>query len=222
MRSAEPRPAPPSRPRGLGRGDPTGRRRGRRATRRPRIGPRRVPLYLVVVAVWVMWVAAAPTPTAGEAVGFSLHLDPPLADVRPDLDLVELRIEVPPTPGALLPRQPLAFEIALGAPPSPSWLSTDFPAVEGSELFRGGGLLRDDAFTLNTMFPIRGDYRLHFRVFPPGAPQLARERTWVLSVGEAPEKKRNFALLLIALTGFGAGSGLVLGRSARAEARARG
>ncbi len=98
------------------------------------------------------------------------------------------------------------------APAPTPWFTTDFPIVEGTQLFD----LQADAPTgqlqLQQMLPIRGNYQLQVTATPLGvAGGEAIQQTLTLTVPENSIKYQNFAILAAILTAAGLGGGWVIG-----------
>lgn len=98
------------------------------------------------------------------------------------------------------------------APPPTPWFTTDFPIVEGTQLFE----LQADAPTgqlqLQQMFPIRGNYQLQVTATPLGATGGETiQQNITITVPENSIKYQNFAILALLLTGAGLGGGWVIG-----------
>lgn len=98
------------------------------------------------------------------------------------------------------------------APAPTPWFTTDFPIVEGTQLFD----LQADAPTgqlqLQQMLPIRGNYQLQVTATPLGvAGGEAIQQTLTLTVPENSIKYQNFGILAAILTAAGLGGGWVIG-----------
>ena len=98
------------------------------------------------------------------------------------------------------------------APAPTPWFTTDFPIVEGTQLFE----LQADAPTgqlqLQQMFPIRGNYQLQVTATPLGATGGETiQQNITITVPENSIKYQNFAILALLLTGAGLGGGWVIG-----------
>jgi hypothetical protein len=104
------------------------------------------------------------------------------------------------------------MKVKLLAPAPTPWFTTDFPIVEGTQLFD----LQADAPTgqlqLQQMLPIRGNYQLQVTATPLGvAGGEAIQQTLTLTVPENSIKYQNFAILAAILTAAGLGGGWVIG-----------
>src|SRR5437016_1037392 len=125
-------------------------------------------IYLVstacFVCVWLLWVA--PGQTEDAAVTVEIASTPPLERIRPNTDLARVTLT------ALLHGKPLGqghVKVQLTAPPRTTVLATGFPRVEGTALLALDSELRDGAFTLQYLFPIRGTYTFDLDIAPvPG------------------------------------------------------
>ena len=104
------------------------------------------------------------------------------------------------------------MKVKLLAPAPTPWFTTDFPIVEGTQLFD----LQADAPTgklqLQQMLPIRGNYQLQVIATPLDVTGgEAIQQTITLTVPENSIKYQNFALLAALLTAAGLGGGWVIG-----------
>ena len=98
------------------------------------------------------------------------------------------------------------------APAPTPWFTTDFPIVEGTQLFE----LQADAPTgqlqLQQMFPIRGNYQLQVTATPLGTTGgKTIQQNITITVPENSIKYQNFAIVALLLTGAGLGGGWVIG-----------
>mgnify|MGYP000441534771 CR=1 FL=1 len=104
------------------------------------------------------------------------------------------------------------MKVKLLAPAPTPWFTTDFPIVQGTQLFD----LQADAPTgqlqLQQMLPIRGNYQLQVTATPLGvAGGEAIQQTLTLTIPENSIKYQNFAILALILTAAGLGGGWVIG-----------
>jgi hypothetical protein len=104
------------------------------------------------------------------------------------------------------------MKVKLLAPAPTPWFTTDFPIVEGTQLFD----LQADAPTgqlqLQQMLPIRGNYQLQVTATPLGvAGGKTIQQNITLTVPENSIKYQNFAILAAILTAAGLGGGWVIG-----------
>ncbi len=100
----------------------------------------------------------------------------------------------------------------LFAPTPTPWFTTDFPIVEGTQIFE----IQTDAPTgklqLQQMLPIRGNYQLQVTATPLGVTGgEAIQQTLAFTVPENSIKYQNFAILAAILTAAGLGGGWVIG-----------
>jgi hypothetical protein len=158
--------------------------------------------------------------SAAPQARIELSTSPPLTELIPDQDEVELTIRLRDPAGAPLPRAELHLELT--APPTNALFSTDFPHVEGSQLVSADAVAIDGQFSMRIVAPIRGAYRLQVTARPPAgdtsfAPTTAE---WHPVVPENPEKIRRLALFLAGLALVSTCSGFIAGRT-RARPRAR-
>ena len=98
------------------------------------------------------------------------------------------------------------------APAPTPWFTTDFPIVEGTQLFE----LQADAPTgqlqLQQMFPIRGNYQLQVIATPLGTTGgKTIQQNITITVPENSIKYQNFAIVALLLTGAGLAGGWVIG-----------
>ncbi len=156
--------------------------------------------------------------SAGEAAAptVSLTSTPALQTIRPDTDIARVTLAVQRD------GQPLSHghvEVQVTAPPRPTFLSTDFPMVEGTTLLALASDLRDGAFAFDYVFPIRGAYTFDVTLQPVEgalhfAPTTLRKS---FQLRENPAEVRNVWILVLGLFLLGGFFGLVLARSATAK-----
>ncbi len=104
------------------------------------------------------------------------------------------------------------MKVKLLAPSPTPWFTTDFPIVEGKQLFD----LQADAPTgkleLQQMFPIRGNYQLQITTAPIGITGGETSQQHIaLNISENSIKYQNFAILALILTAAGLGGGWIIG-----------
>jgi hypothetical protein len=158
--------------------------------------------------------------SAAPQARLELSTSPPLTELIPDQDELELTIQLRDPAGAPIPRAELHLELT--APPANAFFSTDFPHVEGSRLVSADALAVGGQFSMRIVAPIRGAYRLQVTAKPPAGDRSFAPTTaeWHPVVPENPKKIRNLALFLAGLALVGACSGFVAGRT-RTRPRAR-
>ena len=100
----------------------------------------------------------------------------------------------------------------LMAPAPTPWSTTDFPIVEGTQLFEIQADAPTGKLQLQQMFPIRGNYQLQVTATPLGVTGgEAIQQTITITVPENSIKYQNFAIVALLLTGAGLGGGWVIG-----------
>jgi hypothetical protein len=98
------------------------------------------------------------------------------------------------------------------APAPTPWFTTDFPIVEGTQLFDVQADAPTGQLQLQQMLPIRGNYQLQVTATPLGVTGgEAIQQTLTLTVPENSIKYQNFAILAAILTAAGLGGGWVIG-----------
>ncbi len=141
---------------------------------------------------------------------------PPQQQIRPDLDLAQVTVQV------LHQGQPLTaghVRAKLTSPTRTSWLSTDFPIVEGTALLDLASDLQQGALTFAYLFPIRGIYTFDLTVSsnpdgPAFSPTTIRQ---LFQLAENPAEVRNTWLLVGGLLLLGVIAGMIFARSAAAQ-----
>lgn len=189
------------------------------AARQAVLSTARLPLSAAFLTLLILDAPLAAASAAPQAL-IELSTNPPLTELIPDQDELELTIRLRDPAGAPIPRAALHLELT--APPTNALFSTDFPHVEGSRLVSADTLAVDGQFSMRLVAPIRGAYRLQVTARPPAgdtsfAPTSAE---WNPVVPENPEKIRRLALFLAGLAFVSACSGFIAGRT-RARPRAR-
>jgi len=140
-------------------------------------------------------------PAWGGAESINVDISPKLNIIRPQKDLVNLRVAV-----ARGTEGPVDLSLRLLAPPRGGIFTTDFPLVEGTKLIEMVVRLPDGRLDWSYAFPIRGTYRLELKAVDAAGSSV--ERTMLLEVSESWTKWSfllGFLVLLFAL-------GLVAGR----------
>ncbi len=111
--------------------------------------------------------------------------------------------------------KPLAnvrMKAKLLAPTPTPWFTTDFPIVEGTQIFEIQADAPTGKLQLQQMLPIRGNYQLQVTATPIGVVGgEAIQQTMTLTVPENSIKYQNFAILALVLTAAGLGGGWVIG-----------
>lgn len=149
-------------------------------------------------------------PPAGAEATVQLETTPPLTQVLPGQEPVQIRLQ------ALNPQgQPLAnarFQVRLVTPAKTPWLSTDLPIVEGTTLLELESAAPRGSLEFSQVLPIRGTYRLEAAVVPAiGGTFQPFEQRLTLSLAESPLKFRNLGILLGVLLAVGFAGGWVIG-----------
>ncbi len=161
---------------------------------------------------------AVPSPVSFEAGRVQIQTNPPVGQMLP----FEAEAKHPQTPvqfklQAIAPNgQPLQnakISLRLLTPPANSWLPTDFPLVEGTQLLEMQAIAPKGEVEFAQMLPIRGNYQLEVAVTPTADNAFAPFRqTLTLPVAEHEVKYRNLGILVVVLLGAGLGGGWVIGR----------
>ena len=141
---------------------------------------------------------------------------PPPQQIRPDTDYARVTLQV------LQRGQPLSaghVDVTITAPDRTSWISTDFPMVEGTPLLSLASDLQDGTLTFDYLFPIRGTYQVDTTVSPvpsgPEFPTTTLQQT--LQLRENPAEVRNVWILIGGLFLLGGIGGMLFARSASAR-----
>lgn len=171
----------------------------------------------VICGLVCLWFGLPPLSYAQDAaLTATLETSPPAGEIRPDLDYVNVKLNVS------LNGEPLSYghlQVTVAAPPRDSILSTDFPIVEGTPLLVLASDLKAGAWAFDYLFPIRGTYTFDLKVSPvPGGPTFpvtTVRRT--LQLSENPAEVRNGWMLAAGLFILGGVGGVVFARSAAAR-----
>ncbi len=112
------------------------------------------------------------------------------------------------------PLKDRAVKITLFAPES-SFLTTDFPVVEGTRLLQLKGRLENGSFSFDYRFPIRGSYSLRATLLPADrGNEKSVQVEKKFHVSENPNDLRNASFLFLGLLGLGLLSGVIVRRTA--------
>lgn len=175
--------------------------------------------------LWLLlWAAAVfsltvPGSAFAQEDGISVALSsvPELKEIRPDLDLAEFTLTISDDNGE--PLKDVWVNFTLNAPPKPTFISTDFPAIEGTILMQGEYWLRDGVLKFNYVPPIRGEYLVNLEVRPgenvDSSIQPAAE-TISFTLNENPAEIPRALILLGIIMAIGVISGFVFSRSKHA------
>ncbi|MCH2205453.1 MAG: hypothetical protein MK132_06250 [Lentisphaerales bacterium] len=134
--------------------------------------------------------------------------EPAFDEIGPDVTVAKLRFKLPEK----LRNQKLRIE--LWCPPKQSFISTDFPIVEGTKLIDSTVYTEADNYELDYLYPIRGEYRLKLT-----SGDYVQEESF--SLNENSSEVMNFTILVFILAIFGLISGLVIGKGAYSKAAAQ-
>lgn len=179
---------------------------------------RRGLLAALAVAVLLALALAQAASAAGPTI--ALTTDPPLDQIVPDLTLAKVRIEVKDETGKPIPNVRIGFDLIA---PKSSFISTDFPVVEGTKLMNYELVAPQGAIEFTYLWPIRGKYDVILTAKPTeGSPvQFEPIRTQTsVSLNENPAERSNAVAFVAILAAFGLLSGLILGRSLRVKREA--
>ncbi|MGE3539499.1 MAG: hypothetical protein AB7N91_18960 [Candidatus Tectimicrobiota bacterium] len=174
-------------------------------------------LCLLLGAHALAWLLPVPGYAEDLAAEVTLSTDPPPEHIRPDGEAVRVTLS------ARLQGKPLSgghLQLQVTAPPRSTILTTDFPHVEGSALLAlASDLQPDGTWSMQYVFPIRGDYTFALQLVPlPGGPAFRpTSLTHTLHVAENPEEVRNIWFVVGGLFLLGVLVGHILARSAAAR-----
>jgi hypothetical protein len=130
---------------------------------------------------------------------------------------VKVKLQAKDATGA--PLQNAEFHLNILTPPPTPWFTTDFPIVEGTQLLDIVGNAPTGEFSMQQVFPIRGDYQLQVNVTPVVSGAFAPiTQTLILKVPENPLKLIYFPILLTMLLAIGFGGGWIIGGRDTAQA----
>ena len=150
--------------------------------------------------VWLFGVASG-----AEEFNIYLKTSPALELLRPFADPVNISLLVTHADGR--PVEQGKVSIVLDAPQSGAFLSTDFPAVEGSRLLELVLPLRQGRVQWKYLFPIRGEYRLAVNLVT--ADGRIQARNFVLPVLENRTKWLWLGSFCVGLFLFGLAAGRI-------------
>ena len=182
-------------------------------------GPKALGLILACSILAYSWVGFAQKPEAS----VQILTEPSLERVSPlEAEATEylgsgkyrppvrLRLQAKDSAGA--PLKDAQFNLKLLAPSPTPWFTTDFPIVEGTTLVEMTGNAPTGQFSMEQVFPIRGNYQLQVNVEPLVAGAFAPiHETLNLQVPENPLKLIYFPILLVILLAIGLGGGWIIG-----------
>lgn len=126
---------------------------------------------------------------------------PPMDQIKPDADLVETTIQIPPDS---------SYEIFVRTPPSHWWISTDFPMVENTLLYHFRGFSKTGTVQFKTIYPIRGEYPIELLV-------NGTKHQVSIQLNETPAELVNMGIFLAALFVIGIVGGQIFLRGAQAK-----
>ncbi len=171
---------------------------------------RNFPLIIRLLLLTKM-IGLSPSSQAAPAPVITWESAQPIEKVRPQIDPLTLTIHLKDAAGRPLPKA--WAHISLQAPTSQSFVSTDFPIVEGTMLFDSTVMVLDGLLPLTLVPPIRGQYRFAVELRPIGedAGFAPARSEWHPSIGENPAKKHKLMIFLFILAAAGLGCGLVIG-----------
>ena len=144
-------------------------------------------------------------PAGAEELNIYLKTSPALGLLRPFADPVNISLLVTHADGR--PVEQGRVDIVLDAPKSGTFLSTDFPAVEGTRLLELVLPLRQGRAGWRYLFPIRGDYRLSVSVVAADGKAMAK--TFIIPIRENRTKWLWLGLFCAGLFLFGFAAGRI-------------
>ena len=171
----------------------------------------------IALGIACVWLSAFTLGFAAETdLSIKITSTPPPPEIRPDADYARVTLQV------LHQGQPLSaghLELSITSPGRTSWISTDFPIVEGTPLLSLASDLQDGALTFDYLFPIRGAYQVDAAVSPvPGGPDFSPTTLQqTLKLQENPVEIRNVWILIGGLFMLGGIAGVLFARSASAR-----
>ncbi len=151
---------------------------------------------------WIVWVFFSFIFSSGHLwANVEITTNPSPDHIKPDQDLVETTISLPAKS---------EYEIIIHTPQSRWWVSTDFPVVEGTQLYHFRGFTEDGKVHFKTIYPIRGEYQIEV---------IAQGETHKLSlaVNENSSEITNMLIFLGFLFLIGMIGGQIFLRSSRAK-----
>jgi hypothetical protein len=167
------------------------------------------------ILVWllcVLWLSNTTHSATETPAKIILETSPVPSAIIPDETLVQTRVRVVDGEGQPIPGAWVALH--LDTPPSPEFLTTDFPWVEGTTLLDFAVEAPNGEVQFTTMYPIRGTYTFQTQVTLPTG--ITFNDNSMLSIAESPKEMLNFFLLLFLLFSLGLISGVIVGRWHRA------
>ena len=129
----------------------------------------------------------------------TISLSPQMDRVIPDKDLVDVTIQFPGTG---------PYEIIVQTPKTNPFITTDFPIVEDTVLYRFTGHTLDGFVRFKTMFPIRGEY-----VFSTTLNNHTEEH--LITIHENPAEYTNLMIFLAVLFAAGLLGGVLFQKQAK-------
>jgi hypothetical protein len=122
---------------------------------------------------------------------------------------VRLKLQARDATGTLANAQ---FHLQIFTPAPTPWFTTDFPITEGTKLLDIIGNAPTGEFSIQQVFPIRGQYKLQVGVTPTVANSFAPiNQTLDLTLAENPLKLQYFPVVLAVLLTIGFGGGWIIG-----------
>lgn len=104
-----------------------------------------------------------------------VRVSPDTALLRPLKDSTTITIDVDGPAGK--PRGPVQLSVRLTAPPPGTFVSSDFPLIEGTRLVELNVASTTGTLSWNYVFPIRGEYRLDVSATDPNGRRVERSLT---------------------------------------------
>ena len=143
-----------------------------------------------------------------------LETSPTANQIGPDQTLTSTTLRVVDENGQPIPNAYLKLHV--DAPPGNSFISTDFPLVEGTPLLDYEGVLPEGSLEFKYIYPIRGTYQFTVEAGRDEATASFQD-TLTLTVSENSNEILNFIIFMILLLGLGLVAGFIIGRGARAQ-----
>lgn len=168
---------------------------------------------LVSLLIAIVGVLAAGYSRAAPAARIQVETEPAADVIVPDETVVQTRVAAVDADGRPIPNSVVTVKVET---PASSWLTTDFPHVEGTTLLSLDTEASEGVVEFGTIYPIRGTYTIEAQATLPDGTVVTAQPA--LTIGENPVERRNILLLVAGLFGFGGIAGWVIGRSRRAAA----
>lgn len=150
------------------------------------------------VLLWISWESVSANVNDFPV---SIQTNPAAHLIQPDRDLVKTTITLPPNS---------EYEIILRTPPSHSWVSTDFPLVENTQLYHFQGVTQTGEVRFETIYPIQGEYPIEVKV-------NGSKHSLALRVNETPAEIWSMLVFLGVIFLIGIAGGQIFLKSSHAK-----